>query len=102
MVPLPYYILLSVILFAIGAYGVMTNRNAVRMLMAIEIMMNAAAINIVAFSVFMPHPNVSGQVFAMFVIAIAAAENCIGLALYLLLFRVHKTIDINEISRLRW
>ncbi|MFQ6136969.1 MAG: NADH-quinone oxidoreductase subunit NuoK [Candidatus Hydrothermarchaeales archaeon] len=102
MIPLLYYLLLSGVLFAIGAYGVMTKRNAVRMLMAIEIMMNAAAINLVAFSVYTPHLNVSGQVFALFVIAIAAAENCIGLALYLLLFRVHKTIDLNEISRLRW
>lgn len=102
MIPLVYYLLLSTILFAIGAYGVMTKRNAVRMLMAIEIMMNAVAINLVAFSVFVPRLNVTGQVFAMFVIAVAAAENCVGLALYILLFRVHKTVDINEISRLRW
>ncbi len=80
----------------------MTKRNAVRVLMAIEIMMSAATINLVAFSAYMPHLNISGQIFALFVIAIAAAESCIGLAIYILLFRVYGTIDVREMSTLKW
>ncbi|GBE17512.1 MAG TPA: NADH-quinone oxidoreductase subunit NuoK [Euryarchaeota archaeon] len=101
MIPLVYYLVLASVLFAIGAYGVLTKRNAVRVLMAIEIMMNAAIINLVAFSVYMPYNNISGQVFALFAIAIAAAEAAIGLAIFIVIFRVHGTIDINEIRRLR-
>lgn len=102
MIPLVNYLILSAVLFAIGAYGVLTKRNAVRVLMAIEIMMNAAIINLVAFSVYMPFGNITGQVFALFAIAIAAAEAVIGLAIFILIFRVHKTIDLNELRRLRW
>lgn len=101
MIPLIYYLTLSSILFTIGAYGVLTKRNAVRVLMAIEIMMNAAVINLIAFSVYMPFNNISGQVFALFAIAIAAAEAAVGLAIFILIFRVHGTIDINEIRRLK-
>ena len=101
MIPLIFYLVLSCILFTIGAYGVLTKRNAVRVLMAIEIMMNAAVINLVAFSVYMPFKNITGQVFALFAIAIAAAEAAVGLAIFILIFRVHKTIDINEIRRLK-
>jgi NADH-quinone oxidoreductase subunit K len=101
MIPLIYYLILSSVLFAIGAYGVLTKRNAVRVLMAIEIMMNAAIINLVAFSVYMPFKNITGQVFALFAIAIAAAEASIGLAIFIVIFRVHGTIDINKIRRLK-
>ncbi len=102
MIPLVNYLILSAVLFAIGAYGVLTKKNAVRVLMAIEIMMNAAIINLVAFSVYMPFGNITGQVFALFAIAIAAAEAVIGLAIFILIFRVHKTIDLNELRRMRW
>lgn len=101
MIPLIFYLALSSVLFTIGAYGVLTKRNAVRVLMAIEIMMNAAIINLVAFSVYMPFNNITGQVFALFAIAIAAAEAAVGLAIFILIFRVHKTIDLNEIRRLK-
>jgi NADH-quinone oxidoreductase subunit K len=101
MIPLINYLILSSILFSIGAYGVLTKRNAVRVLMAIEIMMNAAIINLVAFSVYMPYQNITGQVFALFAIAIAAAEASIGLAIFILIFRTHRTIDIKEIRRLK-
>jgi NADH-quinone oxidoreductase subunit K len=101
MIPLIYYLILSSVLFAIGAYGVLTKRNAVRVLMAIEIMMNAAIINLVAFSVYMPFKNITGQVFALFAIAIAAAEASIGLAIFIVIFRVHGTIDISKIRRMK-
>ncbi len=101
MIPLIYYLVLASILFAIGAYGVLTKRNAVRVLMAIEIMMNASIINLVAFSVYMPSANITGQVFALFAIAIAAAEASIGLAIFILVFRLHGTINIQKIRRLR-
>jgi NADH-quinone oxidoreductase subunit K len=101
VIPLINYLILSSVLFAIGAYGVITKRNAVRVLMAIEIMMNAAIINLVAFSVYMPFKNITGQVFALFAIAIAAAEAVLGLAIFILIFRLHGTIDINEIRRLK-
>lgn len=102
MIPLTDYLALAAVLFAIGAYGVLTKRHAVRVLMAIEIMMNAAIINLVAFSVYMPYQNISGQVFALFAIAIAAAEAAVGLAIFILVFRVHGTVDIEKIRRLRW
>jgi NADH-quinone oxidoreductase subunit K len=101
MIPLIYYLALSSVLFSIGAYGVLTKRNAVRVLMAIEIMMNAAIINLVAFSVYMPYQNIAGQVFALFAIAIAAAEASIGLAIFILIFRIHGTINIDDLRRLR-
>jgi NADH-quinone oxidoreductase subunit K len=102
VIPLVNYLVLAGVLFAIGIYGVLTKRNAVRVLMAIEIMMNAAIINLVAFSVYMPFGNISGQVFALFAIAIAAAEAAVGLAIFILIFRVHGTINIDKIRRLRW
>ncbi len=101
MIPLVNYLILSSVLFSIGAYGVITKRNAVRVLMAIEIMMNAAIINLVAFSVYMPIGNIAGQVFALFAIAIAAAEAVIGLAIFILIFRTNKTIDIQKLRGMR-
>jgi len=101
LIPLIHYLVLSSVLLAIGSYGVVTKRNAVRLLMAIEIMMNAGVINLVAFSAYMPYRNISGQVFALFAIAIAAAEAAIGLAIFILVFRLHGSIDINEIRGMR-
>jgi len=101
MIPMIYYLILASVLFSIGAYGVLTKRNAVRVFMAIEIMMNAAVINLVAFSVYTPYQNISGQVFALFVIAIAAAEAAVGLAIFILIFRVHGTVNIDEIRRMK-
>jgi NADH:ubiquinone oxidoreductase subunit K len=102
MIPLIYVLLLSSVLFAIGAMGVMTKKNAVRVLMSIEIMVNAANINLAAFSVYRPIFDPSGQVFAVFSIAVTAAEVAVGLAIYILITRTHRTIELQKINLMRW
>lgn len=97
---LVHYLILSVVLFTIGAYGMLTARNAVRVLMSIEILLNSANINLVAFSSF--SGNIAGQAFASFTIAIAAAEAGVGLAILLALYRAFGTVNLREISELRW
>jgi len=100
MVPLMYYVVLALVLFAIGVLGVLTSKNAIKILMCIEIMLNSANINLVAFSVYNANPI--GQIFAIFVIALAAAEAGIGLAIFMLLYRNRGTINVFEIADLRW
>jgi len=100
MIPIEYFLALGAILFIIGAYGVLTKRNAIVVLMSIELMLNAANINFVAFSSF--YGDVRGQVFALFSIAVAAAEVAVGLALLLALSKARDTINLDEISLLRW
>lgn len=95
-----YYLVLSVIIFSIGAYGMLSSKNGVRLLMSIEIMLNAVNINLVAFSSF--QGNLTGQVFAAFTIAIAAAEATIGLAILLALYRSFGTVNLRKISKMRW
>ncbi len=95
-----YYLVLSVIIFSIGAYGMLSSKNGVRLLMSIEIMLNAVNINLVAFSSF--QGNLTGQVFAAFTIAIAAAEATVGLAILLALYRSFGTVNLRKISKMRW
>jgi len=106
MITIAYWLVLSSLLFAIGAYGVLTRKNAIVVLMSIEIMLNAANINFVAFSSFHNTlhgvPDPSGQVFALFSIAIAAAEVAVGLAILLVVYRRYQTIDVDKINILRW
>ncbi len=100
MIPMEYFVILSAILFLIGAFGVLTKRNAIIVLMSIEIMLNAANINFVTFASY--YGDVAGQIFALFSIAIAAAEVAIGLAILLNLNRIRGTIDLSELHLLRW
>ena len=100
MIPMEYFLALGAILFLIGAFGVLTKRNAIIVLMSIEIMLNAANINFVTFSSYFN--DVKGQIFALFSIAIAAAEVAVGLAILLNLNRAKGTIDLDEINLLRW
>ncbi len=100
MITIEYFIGLSAILFAIGVYGVLTRKNAIVVLMCIELMLNAANINFVAFASF--YHNINGQIFALFSIAIAAAEVAVGLAIMLNLYKTRDTITLDEISLLRW
>ncbi len=93
------FLLLSAVLFAIGVYGVLARRNGVLVLMSIELILNAVNINLVAFSAF--RANVGGEVFALFVIAVAAAEVGVGLAMVLLLYRNRRSIDLTAIDQLR-
>ncbi|MBE0521390.1 MAG: NADH-quinone oxidoreductase subunit NuoK [Candidatus Methanoperedenaceae archaeon] len=94
------YLLVAAIIFTIGAYGIMTQKSGIKILMCIELMLNASNINLVAFSSF--GGNATGQVFALFSIAIAAAEAGIGFAILVALFRVNGTINLDKINILRW
>jgi NADH:ubiquinone oxidoreductase subunit K len=100
MITLEYYLGLSAILFVIGAVGVLVKRNAIVVLMCIELMLNAANINFVAFSAF--SGNMTGLVFALVSIAIAAAEVAVGLAIIMNLYKTRDTISLDEINLLRW
>jgi len=99
MVPVEYYVVLSAILFSIGALGVLIRRNPLIIFMSIELMLNAANLAFVAFgSAF---NSFSGQIFAFFVIAVAAAEVAVGLALLVEIFKTKKNINIDELSSLK-
>lgn len=100
MIPLEYYLALSSTAFGIGAYGVLVCRNSIRVLMCLELMMNAANINLVAFSRYLG--DAAGQVFVTFSIAIAAAEAAVGLAIILVIYRLYGTVEIGELKNLRW
>ncbi|AFV24777.1 F420H2 dehydrogenase subunit K [Methanolobus psychrophilus R15] len=100
MIPIELYIGLSVVIFSIGLYGFMTQRNGVRMLMCVELMLNSANINLVAFSSY--HGNLTGQVFVLYVIALAAAEAVVGFAILMSIFRMKDMIDLDKINILRW
>jgi NADH:ubiquinone oxidoreductase subunit K len=106
MIPLEYWLVFSTLLFSVGVYGVLRSRNAIVVLMSIEIMLNAANINLVAFSSYHTalhgFPDASGQVFALFSIAIAAAEVAVGLAILLSVYKRYQTIDVSKINILRW
>lgn len=100
MADLLMYLIISALIFTIGAYGIITQRSGIKILMCIELMLNSANLNLVAFSSF--NDNASGQVFALFSIAIAAAEAAIGFAILVALFRVRNTINLDNINILRW
>ncbi len=96
------YLALAAILFAIGIFGVLTRRNAIGILMSLELMFNAVNINLVTFNKFIVPDNLTGQIFAIFVIVIAAAEAVVGLAIVLLLYRNWQGIDIGNINIMKW
>ncbi len=98
-IPINYYILLSAILFIIGAVGVMARRNAIIIFMCIELMLNAVNLLLVAFSTL--HGDASGQVFVFFIMAVAAAEVAVGLAILSMVYRNIKSIDIDLLSKLK-
>ena len=93
------FVLVSIALLGIGIYGLAVKRNAIRMLFAVEIIVNAANLNLVAFASFMPHSG--GQTLALFSIAIAAAEVAVGLALIIVAYRMYKNIDIADFRSLK-
>ena len=93
------FLLLAAALFCMGVYGVLTRRNGVMVLMSVELILNAVNINLVAFGAF--QDNVQGDVFAVFVIAVAAAEVGVGLAMVLLMYRNRKSIDFSEVDLLK-
>ncbi|MFO7695430.1 MAG: NADH-quinone oxidoreductase subunit NuoK [Vicinamibacterales bacterium] len=100
MITTTHYMVLSAALFTLGVIGVMTRRNVIIVLMSIELMLNAVNINLIAFSHQLQ--NVVGQVFAVFVIVIAAAEAAVGLGIILAFYRNKETVNIDEMNLLRW
>ena len=96
------YILLSLALFSIGIYGLTASRNVIRVLMSIELLLNAVNINLVAFSHYVDPLDLKGQVFALFVMAIAAAEAAIALAIILAIYRNMSSVDMEDFASLKW
>ena len=100
--PVAWVLILSSFLFSVGIYGVLARRNAVLVLMSIELMLNAVNINLVVFNLLLRSVSSIGQVFALFVITIAAAELGVGLAIVILIFRNRSTVSIDEVSLMKW
>ncbi len=101
-VGLTHYLVVSALLFCLGLYAMLTRRNAVAILMGIELMLNAANINLVAFNKFVAPAAVSGQIFALVVITLAACEAGVGLALVMAAYRNLETIHVDEINVMKW
>lgn len=99
---LEHYLILSAILFSIGLYGVFAKRNAVVILMSIEIMLNAVNITMVAFSRYIVPLLLTGQVFAIFIMVVAAAEVAVGLAIIIAIYRSRETIEVTKIDLMKW
>ena len=99
---LEHYLILSTILFSIGLYGALAKRNAVVILMSIELMLNAVNIAMVAFSRYIVPVLLTGQVFAIFIIVVAAAEAAVGLAIIMAIYRNRETIDVTKINLMKW
>ena len=93
------FLLLAAILFAVGVYGVLAKRNAILVLMSIELILNAVNINLVAFGAH--NGTIAGAVFALFVIAVAAAEVGVGLAIVLLIYRNRKSVDLDDVAQMK-
>ncbi len=98
VVSLSSYLALAAILFCIGLYGALTKKNAVVVLISIELMLNAVNINLVAFAKYGINANITGQVFSLFTIAVAAAEAAVGIAILIALYRNRATINVDEMN----
>jgi len=99
---LEYYLILSTVLFSIGLYGALTKRSAIVILMCIELMLNAVNIAMVAFSRYIVPLLLTGQVFAIFIMVVAAAEAAVGLAIIMAIYRSRETIDVTKIDLMKW
>ncbi|CRK82652.1 NADH-quinone oxidoreductase subunit NuoK [Neobacillus massiliamazoniensis] len=100
-IPASAFLALALILFCIGLYGALTKRNAVIVLISIELMLNAVNINLVTFSKYGLTPSITGQVFALFAMSVAAAEAAVGLAILMSLYRNKKTVHIDEMDEMK-
>jgi NADH-quinone oxidoreductase subunit K len=101
MVPLTAYLILAAALFCIGVFGALARKNAVAVLMGVELMLNAVNINLVAFWRYTALGQLTGQLFAVFVITIAAAEAAVGLALFIAIYRQRNTVNVEEIDTMK-
>jgi NADH-quinone oxidoreductase subunit K len=99
-IPLDWYLIVAAVLFTIGVVGVVTRRNAIIIFMAIEMMLNSVNLALISFAQYLGDP--AGQIFVLFVMAIAAAEAAIGLAIVLALFRNKRTVYVDEVNVLKW
>jgi NADH:ubiquinone oxidoreductase subunit K len=97
-----YFLIISALLFGIGLYGVLTKRHLIHVLLSVELILNAVLINLVAFSSFTTPDKITGQMFAVFVIVVAACEVGVGLAIILSVYRKKRTVDINNVNILKW
>ena len=102
MIPLSWYVMFSAALFCVGLYGALARRNALAILMAIELMLNAVNINLVAFWRYITPDHIAGQVFALIVFTVAASEAAVGLALIISIYRRRNTVAAEEINMLKW
>jgi NADH-quinone oxidoreductase subunit K len=100
-IPASAFLALALILFCIGLYGALTKRNTVIVLISIELMLNAVNINLVTFSKYGLTPSITGQIFALFAISVAAAEAAVGLAILISLYRSKKTVNIDEMNSMK-
>lgn len=100
-VQLAHFLIVSAVLFALGLYAIASRRNAIMVLMGVELVLNAANINFIAFSRYGPGMNIDGQVAAIFVIILAAAEAAIGLAIVLNIYHRFQTVNVDEVSSLK-
>jgi NADH-quinone oxidoreductase subunit K len=101
MIPLTWYLILAAALFCIGAFGALARKNAVAVLMGVELMLNAVNINLIAFWRYTAVGQLTGQLFAIFVITVAAAEAAVGLALFIAIYRQRHTVNVEEIDTMR-
>jgi NADH:ubiquinone oxidoreductase subunit K len=99
---LVYFLIISAILFGVGIFGVLTRRHLVHILLSVELILNAVLINLVAFSAFVTPDKLTGQMFAVFLIVVAACEVGVGLAIILSIYRRRKTVDADNINILKW
>jgi len=97
-----YFLIISAVLFGVGLYGVLTRRHLIHVLLSVELILNAVLINLVAFSSFTTPDKITGQMFAVFVIVVAACEVGVGLAIILSVYRKKRTVDINNVNILKW
>jgi len=101
-IPLSWYLILAAALFCIGLYGVLSRKNAIAILLGVELMLNAVNVNLVAFWRYLDPAQMAGQVFAVFVFAVAAAEVAVGLALVISVYRRRKTVVADEVDLMKW
>lgn len=101
-VGLEHYLILSAVLFSIGLYGVLAKRNAIVILMCIEIMLNAVNIALIAFSRYVVPALLTGQIFAIFVIVVAAAEAAVGIAIIIAIYRNRESINVDKFDLTKW
>jgi len=102
MIPLGFFVALSAVLFCLGIFGVLIRRNAVGILISIELILNAANINLVAFNKYLGTPDGLGQIFALFVVAIAAAASVVGLVLVIAIYRNGKSVFADDYNLMKW